>query len=170
MTLDQVVAAPREITLAGRKFVVRPMTLRHWGEFQAWLKDHGRSPIGSLREDELTRFSDMVRDRIIAAAIEAQRFWPPAVFTTAWYQAVSSTEDGDPQLVYRILSRDNPEVTLAMCRDLVQELEPRDWHVLVRTAIGSEPDPKSSSPERDHPNTGELPIANGTTGQPSSAA
>ena len=161
MTLDQVFASKRTIEIGDRRYQVSPVKMREWGQFTAWLKDHGRSPIGALRTDELARLDDETRSEVVREAVAATKLWPPAILSQDWHYVVSDTTDGDATLVHTILSRDNP-ITIDQCRDLVETLTSRDWLTLICVARGVDPPPKLISPPGQSLN---LNLAEGTSGE-----
>lgn len=144
-TLDELTAAPRTLTLAGRQFTVSPLELREWGELQGWLKDFGRSPIKAVAPS-LDALSESDRKAALAIAVEKQMRWPPRVATTDWFEAISEATGGDARFLWTVLRKHQPELAIDEADRLAQAASVEESQALVLLAIGLEPPPKSPAP------------------------
>lgn len=144
-TLDELTAAPRTLTLAGRHFTVSPLELREWGELQGWLKDNGQSPLKAIGPG-LDSLSDADRRVVLSMAMEKQLRWPPRVATTGWFEAISSATGGDARFLWTVLRKHQPDLTLDEADRLAQAAGVEESQTLVLLAIGVEPPPKSPAP------------------------
>lgn len=144
-TLDELTAAPRTLTLAGRQFTVSPLELREWGDLQGWLKDNGQSPLKAVAPG-LDALSDGDRKTVLAMAMEKQLRWPPRVATTEWFEAISGSAGGDARFLWAVLRKHQPGLTLEEADRLAQAASVEESQALVLLAIGVDPPPKSPAP------------------------
>jgi len=149
-SLDELTAAPRTLTLAGRQFTVSPLELREWGKLQGWLKDFGQSPLKAVAAG-LESLSEADRRTVLSMAMEKQLRWPPRVATTEWFEAISSATGGDAQFLWAVLSKHQPDLTIEEADRLAQSASVEESQALVLLAIGLEPPPKSPAPSGSRP-------------------
>jgi hypothetical protein len=105
MDLSQLTTGFQPVTLAGRPFSVRLLTLREWGDLQGWLKAAVPSPIAEAAralqsvKDAGDKLDHEVRQAILDHAQEAARNWPPRVGSIPWIQALSETDGGTARFI-----------------------------------------------------------------------
>lgn len=144
MTLDELTAAPRQLSIAGRRYTVGPLELREWGQLQAWLKDNGLSPLRSIAGD-LEGLGEADRKFLLTKALEQQRRWPPRVATDEWFDAISAA-GGDSQFLLAVLRKHQPDMTPEEAERIARTATPQESLDLIYLAIGIEPPPKSQAP------------------------
>ena len=105
MDLSVLVNAPREITLAGKSYLVSALTLKEWGALQAYLKDRAVNPVvaalGQLSAAKAAgiRIADEDRTALFIQAKAEAKPWPPMVGSNLWFDSLISTE-GASALLY----------------------------------------------------------------------
>lgn len=154
MDLAQAFAAPEPVTLGGREFAVRQLTLAEWAPLQAWLKAAAPSPVTQvLRAVQEARdlgfpLSPEVRDEAFGHAQEAARRWPPAFGGRAWLQALDSVPGGPARFVRHVLAAAGHAVTEREAQDLVDAMTPDEVGELCRAVYYGDPPsaPKAAAP------------------------
>jgi hypothetical protein len=146
LDIAELTNAPREVELKGKKYLVSALKLRHWGELQAWLKDHSPSPVARLRSADLAGLSEADRSAVLRMAFAETMAWPPHVGSAGWLRAISAAPGGEAKFLTAVLGRhrDLPE---AEAEELAERLDGTDYARLLYYASGQEPpDPKGGSP------------------------
>lgn len=148
-SLDVMTAAPRLIHVAGQSYAVRPLTLRQWGDLQAWLRDNGLSPLRQIRANDLEHLTPEQQQVILDAAYRDQKAtWPPAVGSLDWVHAMSAAPGGNTEFIRAVLSRDRPDVTTEVAELIREQATELENQAILFAALGFEvPDPKSAAPE-----------------------
>jgi hypothetical protein len=169
MDLATAAGVPEPITLGGREFSARLLTMRERATLQAFLKSRLQSPVtrtaiaiqearnaGTPIDRDL---EDRMQDRAEAAALK----WPPRFGSSAWFEAMDGTEGGYEQVLYEVLSKTDPGFTLAQAEALATDVTLDEWGELFRVAFwGTPPAPKGGGANGTPP-TPSSPSA--TTGQ-----
>lgn len=154
-TLDQLTAAPREVTLAGEPFVVAPLTMREWGKFQAWIKDKGPSPLRACTSEKLANLEDDHRREMMRLALMEELRWPPPVFSQMWIAVLLGSPEADGPFVHAILSKCRPDFTPEQAAALAERMSVDEFRALIHLAKGEDPPlPKSPAPASTAPPAG----------------
>jgi hypothetical protein len=170
MDLATATNAPEEITLGGKTYRVRLLTMRERGIIQAFLKSRLQSPNTRAAiaiqqaKDAGTPLDRPIEDRIWERAEMAALTWPPRFGSAAWFDAVDGIEGGWEQVLFEVLSKVDLDFTLDKAGELAPSVTMDEWADLIRVAFwGTPPAPKKAdaSPTTASPS--------GTTGGPSSA-
>jgi hypothetical protein len=171
--MDLAVAAgvPEEVTLAGKTYRVRLLTMREKGVLQAFLKSKLQSPVTRAAiaiqqaKDAGTPLDRPIEDRIWERAEVAALTWPPRFGSAAWFDAVDGIEGGWEQVLFEVLSKVDLDFTLDKANELAPSVTMDEWADLVRVAFwGTPPAPKNGEAASPTPSS-----PSGTTGGPSSA-
>jgi predicted Zn-dependent peptidase len=135
--------APVSLVLAGKEYLVYKLRPRDLGELEAWLKSVTPDPrleVVKLIKDVPEEVGKHMWD---TACAEARENWPPR-FDTADGERLLSTPEGEARIVFQILKRGLPGLTLEQARDLAEALSAEDVAALTRAAGPGDPgDPKS---------------------------
>lgn len=151
-TLDQLTAAPREVTLAGEAFRVAPLTMREWGVMQAWIKDHGPSPLRACTSEKLAGLEDDQRREMMRLALLEEVRWPPPVFSTMWIAVLLGSPEADGPFVHAVLRKCHPDLTLERAHQLAERMSVPEFQKLIHLAKGEDPPlPKSEGPSGSRP-------------------
>ncbi len=174
--LDQLTNAAQPVTLAGRRFPVRQLRLREWGELQAWLKSVAPSPIAvaakglaDLRASGVPVSADM-QEAIFRQAQAEARSWPPRAGSLEWLRALDTIEGGHASLVHAALVAGGTDVTEDEAWDIAQDASPDEMVDLVRACVhGEHAVPKAvggATPPDPIPTTGDgsTSTSGGSTG------
>lgn len=150
MDLAQATNAPERLTLAGREYEVRSLTLAQWGELCAWLKRAKPSPVTealrALRElAELgTPATELERDALLTHAQLAARTWPPTFGGYRWLDALAEADGGDSQFIGHVLRCNGHDVDDQAARAIAKSMTQDEFNDLIRVAyFGDPPGPKS---------------------------
>jgi hypothetical protein len=173
--MDLAVAAgvPEEVTLAGKPFRVRLLSMRERGVLQAFLKQHLQSPVTRAAvaiqqaKDAGTPLDRPIEDRIWERAEAAALTWPPRFGSTAWFDAVDNIEGGWERVLFEVLGKTDPGFTQEEADGLAPSVTMDEWADLIRVAFwGTPPAPKNgASPTTASPSgtTGTGSLASSTT-------
>lgn len=138
-------AVPRAFTIAGRPFRVRKVCPRDLADIQAWFKDELIDPRISAR-DRIKADPEMSDD-------EARRIWTDAAVGLEWPPELGSTlgiammgrPEGMARFLYAVCHRDEPELTLDLCRATASVMTVQDytrlWEIASPMEIGDVVDP-----------------------------
>lgn len=170
MDLATLTNAPREITLAGKTYMVSALTLKEWGALQAYLKDHAVNPVvaalGQLSAAKAAgiKIADEDRTALFLQAKADGKPWPPMVGSTLWFDTLLATEGTSPVFLVSVIRKHQPEITDAELSRIDAECSADESRLLVYRALGIDPSPKAEPP------AGAEAIAptSPTTGQPPS--
>jgi hypothetical protein len=169
--MDLAVAAgvPEEVTLGGKTYRVRLLSMRERGVIQAFLKQHLQSPNTRAAiaiqqaKDAGTPLDRPIEDRIWERAEVAATTWPPRFGSTAWFDAVDNIEWGWERVLFEVVSKVDPGFTQEEADKLAPSVTMDEWADLIRVAFwGTPPAPKKAA----QPPTTASP--SGTTGTGSS--
>ncbi len=151
MDLAVLVNAPREITLAGKTFLVSALTLSDWGTLSAFLKDHSTDPVVAAL-DQLSKakasgvvVADEDRKALFESARRDARSWPPRVGSQEWFDLMLWTEGASEKFLACVL-RKHQTVTDAELARVNSETTPEESRLLIHRALGLEPSPKADAP------------------------
>ncbi len=169
MDIATLTNAPREVTLDGATYKVSALKLRDWGRLQAYLKDHGPSPIARIRSEDLAGLNEADRRAFLREAFLESKNWPPRVGSVAWMEAIDDTPGGNVEFLTVVLSGERP-LPRAEAEALAEKLDGPDYVRLLMLAFGQEPpDPKGGTRPGPGPTpTPTGPTATGTNGDSSS--
>jgi hypothetical protein len=170
MDLAVATGVPEEITLAGKTYRARLLSMRERGVLQAFLKQHLQSPNTRAAiaiqqaKDAGTPLDRPIEDRIWERAEVAATTWPPRFGSPAWFDAVDGIEWGWEHVLFEVVSKVDPGFTLDQAEKLAPSVTMDEWADLIRVAFwGTPPAPKKdASPTTASPS--------GTTGTGSSAS
>jgi hypothetical protein len=166
--MDLAVAAgvPEEVTLGGKTYQARLLTMRERGVLQAFLKSKHQSPVtrvGTAIDEAVAAgrpLSKAAVDQLYERAEAAALTWPPRFGSTAWFDAVDGTEGGWERVLFEVVSKVDPGFTQEEADKLAPSVAMDEWADLIRVAFwGTPPAPKKADPS---PTTAS---PSGTTGQ-----
>jgi hypothetical protein len=169
--MDLAVAAgvPEEVTLGGKTYRARLLTMRERGVIQEFIKLKHQSPVTrvGIAIDEAaaggTPLTKAAKDELYERAEVAATTWPPRFGSTAWFAALDGIEGGWERVIFEVVSKVDPGFTLERADELAPSVTQDELFDLIRVAFwGTPPAPKKDAP----PPTTESP--SGTTGGPSS--
>ena len=172
MDLSQLTSGIQPVTVAGKPYDVRLLTLREWGALQGWLKSAVASPI----EEAATALQALkTKGEAIDAAItkaildhaqDAARLWPPRVGSIPWIQALSDVEGGTARFIRAALEAAGHAVSEAEALELDKTATVDEIADLIRVCLhGEKPLPKATTAP-----TEEGPEATDTRLSPTSGA
>jgi hypothetical protein len=169
--MDLAVASgvPEEVTLGGKPYRVRLLTMRERGIIQAFLKSKLQSPVTrtaiAIQEakDAGHPLDLAIENRMHDRAEMAALTWPPRFGSAAWFDAVDGIEGGWEQVLFEVVSKVDLDFTIERADALAPRVTMDEWANLIRVAFwGTPPAPKNgATPTPSSPS--------GTTGGPSSA-
>lgn len=174
--MDLAIAAniPEEVTLGGKPYRVRLLTIRERGQLQAYLKTKLQSPITRTAiaiqqaREAGTQLDKDIENRMHDRAEAAAMAWPPRFGSQAWFEAIDGIEGGWEQVLYEVVSKTEPSFALEDAEKLAPRIKGEEWFELGRVAFwGTPPAPKGGGADGASP-TPSSP--NGTTGTGSSAS
>jgi hypothetical protein len=152
MDLATATNAPEEITLGGKAYRVRLLTMRERGILQAFVKSKLVSPVtrvGTAYDEAAaagTPFSKATKDELYARAEIAATTWPPRFGSTAWFDAVDNIEGGWERVLFEVLSKVDPGFTQEQADELAPSVTMDEWADLIRVAFwGTPPAPKNGA-------------------------
>ena len=176
MDLAQALNAPEPVTLAGRTFLLRQLTLAEWAQLQAWLKAAAPSPVTqALRAvqeaaDLGVPLSPDVRDQLFEHAQALARAWPPAVGSAAWLRAFNGVPGGPDRFLGHVLRCCGHDVGDGEAGRLFAAATQHEADELLRVAFhGDPPAPPDPAPKAD-PGTGPAPTRPTTGARPSTGS
>lgn len=165
--LDRLTNASQPVTIAGKSYPVKQLTLAEWGELQAWLKTVCPSPVAvaakALAELQAqgTILPQLVQDALFRQAQEESRRWPPKVGTLAWLRAIEDIEDGRGRFLQAALGAGGTMLDQAQADAIVEQATLDELGDLMRVCLhGEHLAPKDSSPT--------IPVSTPTNGDGSS--
>lgn len=151
--LDRMTNAPQPVTIAGKSYPVKQLTLAEWGELQAWLKSVCPSPVAvatkALAElqQQGTLIPQLVVDAMFRQAQEESRRWPPKVGTLSWLRAIEDIEGGRGRFLLAALAAGGTTLDQAAADDLVDRATIDELGDLMRVCLhGEHLAPKDPSP------------------------
>jgi hypothetical protein len=134
--------APRTFTFEGVDFKVHKLRPRDIGEIEAWMKDKVPNPKGEALIF-MKGQSDAVAMHIWDEACKEAAEWPPQ-FENDSGQALLLTAEGGARLVWVILRRGTPSLTLDQATEIADHMSVEDLNRLATLAMPGDPDsPKS---------------------------
>lgn len=152
MPLDplQATMAPEPVTIAGRTFPVRQLSVAEWAALHGWLRASTPNPVRVAAEavaeaKALGRpFSpDLVGELYSHAQAEA-RAWPPPIGSFAWLRAVNDLPEGPARFVLAVLAAGGTATDLAACEAITRDATADEMNELLRVAYwGGPPTPKA---------------------------
>jgi hypothetical protein len=170
MDLAVATGVPEEITLAGKTYRARLLSMRERGVLQSYLKSKLVSPVTRIGNaiDEAKAagapLSKAAKDDLYERAEVAALTWPPRFGSPAWFDAVDGIEGGWEQVLFEVLSKVDPDFTLDRAEKLAPAVTLDEWGDLIRVAFWGTP-PKGGGADGQ---TLTPSNPSGTTGAPSS--
>jgi hypothetical protein len=170
--VDLAVAAnvPEEVTLGGKPYRIRLLTMRERGVLQGFLKSKLVSPVtrvGTAIDEARAAGAPLSKaavDQLYERAEAAALAWPPRFGSRAWFDAMDGIEGGYERLLFEVVSKVDLAFTIEQAEGLAPDVTNDEWFDLVRVAFwGTPPAPKKGA---DASPTPASPSA--TTGQGSS--
>jgi hypothetical protein len=152
MDLATAAGVPEEVTLAGKPFRARLLSMRERGSLQAFLKQHLQSPVTRAAvaiqqaKDAGTPLDRPIEDRMWDRAEAAALTWPPRFGSAEWFKAIEGIEGGYEQLLFEVLNKTDPDFTLDRADKLAPDVTGDEWFDLIRVAFwGTPPAPKNGA-------------------------
>jgi hypothetical protein len=150
--IAQLTSAPRQVTLAGREYTIRPLKFREWGRLHNFVKDNADDPVTTaLRQLAKARakgipVTELAEAALLGKAREEAQAWPPGIASSRWFAALSDCTGGAVEFLWILLTVFQPELTRDQAEAIEAAVTPEETSDLVRIAIGVE-DPKAVAPE-----------------------
>ena len=139
----------RDFTIGGATYRVVETKVRHWAEFQAFLKAAAPGPLARLRADDLAGLDAATKAAIVNRAYEENRVWPPRLASPGWFAAIETAPHGNAELVRCLLKQAHPDLSTERADALAEQLDLATVVEMISVALGCENDPKSAaSPAR----------------------
>jgi hypothetical protein len=141
--------APREVSIAGKTYMVSALELGEWGKLQAWLRDHAKDPVVAAMESlNRARASGVEvtpedRKALLEDARSEAKVWPPRVGSGAWLDLLTETDGASAQFLRAVLRKHQPDLTDADADRLCRDASPEESWAVIRRALGYVPVPKA---------------------------
>ncbi len=154
--LDQLTNARRPVAMAGRTFPIRQLSLKEWGEVQAWLKSVVPNPVTTA----ITALSEAskagpvpqpVQDALFRQAQEESRRWPPKAGTGAWFRALSDADGGQAMFIRHAVRLGGTELTEDEAEEIGERATSEEIGRLIVSCLYGEPDVPKAAGESTPP-------------------
>jgi len=144
---------PRTVEIAGKPYRVSALTMAEWGEVQRWIGEQLVSPMDTLASRSIDQLSPFAVHWVTTTAVREQQNWPPRPGSEAWLAAVDRVgrdgRDGNTMLVYAVLRKHQPTLTIEDAEAISQASTVADGAVLLGVALGLDREKKAASPDPD---------------------
>lgn len=140
--LNSTFPAPRRLALAGRSFLVAPLTFGSFARLQAWLKGRHPHPGAELqgrRHQIVEALGRPAYGRALAAAYEHAESWPPSPLGQAGCSTLLGSDAGLAELLRVALLQEGQDLDDAEVLDVLRGLTLDEVDDLVRIAFDRSP-------------------------------
>jgi hypothetical protein len=151
--LASLTAAPRPLTIGGKTYQVRPLTIDDYGRLQAWLDAQWPDPFDAVNAEIARReYSPAQQKHLLTSALELATRPKPKIGSDEAEPVVSSAK-GVAQILYLAIRRDDPSFTVADAEAILPAMTPADFAKIFRASeaehVLGDPDPKATGTTTD---------------------
>ncbi len=152
MDSESLSKAPREVTLAGKTYLVSKLEYEEWNLLRAWIKDHAVDPVVAMM-DHMTRakaagitVSDEDRKLLYETARQEAKVWPPMVGSDGWFSVLLTTDGASERFLSLVLKKHNPAISDEELARINRDASGNESRLLIYRALGFDPPPKADAP------------------------
>lgn len=136
--ITRVLPVPVTVNLAGKPYKVSELTLEDFAALQQWIKEHYPHPFDRIRE-HISKFDKSQQEILLRAAYEDGEDWPPSVLSERGRRLLLTSEKGSVEFIRLVLSKNQPDFTLADATHLCHAAKSEDVQALLSAAFGISP-------------------------------